>query len=182
MRRSRAKIRWKQPLLTLAALTLLLAFDGSGILRVGLGCAVRVNMMLGTWESYDFMTSRLGFTTLTQSDSEQVGAMALGGYAKGVTTEEMAAAYGAFVNEGIYTKPRTFTRVEDSNGNVILENEIQSNVAMKASTAAQASRLTAGPAAASRSSCRFVIGRPRSRRQRPKGETSISGQRCHKRR
>ena len=37
MRRSRAKIRWKQPLLTLAALTLLLAFDGSGILRVGLG-------------------------------------------------------------------------------------------------------------------------------------------------
>ena len=99
-------------------------------------CAARVNMMLGTWESYDFMTSRLGFTTLTQSDSEQVGAMALGGYAKGVTTEEMAAAYGAFVNEGIYTKPRTFTRVEDSNGNVILENEIQSNVAMKASTAA----------------------------------------------
>ena len=99
-------------------------------------CAVRANMMLGTWESYDFMTSRLGFTTLTQSDSEQVGAMALGGYARGVTTEEMAAAYGAFVNEGIYTKPRTFTRVEDSNGNVILENEIQSNVAMKASTAA----------------------------------------------
>ena len=40
MRRSHAKIRWKQPLLTLAALTLLLAFDGSGILRVGLGCAV----------------------------------------------------------------------------------------------------------------------------------------------
>ena len=40
MRRSRAKIRWKQPLLTLAALTLLLAFDGSGILRVGLGCAL----------------------------------------------------------------------------------------------------------------------------------------------
>ena len=38
------------------------------------------------------------------------------------------------------------------------------------------------PAAASRSSCRFVIGRPRSRRQRPKGETSISGQRRHKRR
>ena len=99
-------------------------------------CAVRANMMLGTGNSYNFMTGRLGFTTLTQSDSEQVGAMALGGYANGVTTEEMAAAYGAFVNEGIYTRPRTFTRVEDSNGNVILENEIQSNVAMKASTAA----------------------------------------------
>ena len=99
-------------------------------------CAVRVCMQLSTWESYDFMTSKLGFTTLTQSDSEQVGAMALGGYARGVTTEEMAAAYGAFVNEGIYTKPRTFIRVEDNAGNVILENDIQSNVAMKASTAA----------------------------------------------
>ena len=99
-------------------------------------CAVRLNLMLGTWDSYDFMTSKLGFTTLTQSDSEQVGAMALGGLANGVTTEEMAAAYGAFVNEGIYTKPRTFTRIEDSDGNVILENEIESNVAMKASTAA----------------------------------------------
>lgn len=99
-------------------------------------CAVRLNMMLGTWDSYDFMTSRLGFTTLTQSDSEQVGAMALGGLADGVTTEEMAAAYGAFVNEGIYTRARTFTRIEDSDGNVVLENEIQSNVAMKASTAA----------------------------------------------
>ena len=99
-------------------------------------CAVRACMKLGTWEAYDFMTSRLGFTTLTQSDSEQVGAMALGGYARGVTTEQMAAAYGAFVNEGIYTKPRTFVKVEDSKGNVILENEIQSNVAMKASTAA----------------------------------------------
>ena len=39
MRRNRAKIRWRQPLAALAALTLLLAFDGSGILRIGLGCA-----------------------------------------------------------------------------------------------------------------------------------------------
>ncbi len=40
MRRNRAKIRWRAPLLTLLGLTLLLAFDGSGVLRVGLGCAV----------------------------------------------------------------------------------------------------------------------------------------------
>lgn len=40
MRRNRAKIRRKRPLAALAALTLLLAFDGSGILRIGLGCAV----------------------------------------------------------------------------------------------------------------------------------------------
>ncbi len=99
-------------------------------------CAVSVCNQLGVWESYDFMTSNLGFTTLTQDDATALGAMALGGYTNGVTTEEMAAAYGAFVNEGIYTAPRTFTRVEDSNGRVVLENEIDSHAAMKASTAA----------------------------------------------
>ena len=53
----------------------------------------------------------------------------------------MAAAYAAFVNEGIYTKPRTFIRVEDANGNVILENEAQSNVAIKNTTAAIMNKL-----------------------------------------
>ena len=99
-------------------------------------CAVSVCNSLGVWESYDFMTSNLGFTTLTQDDATALGAMALGGYSNGVTTEEMAAAYAAFVNEGIYTKPRTFTRVEDTNGRVVLENEIDSHAAMKSSTAA----------------------------------------------
>lgn len=99
-------------------------------------CAVNVCNQLGVWESYDFMTSNLGFTTLTEDDATALGAMALGGYSNGVTTEEMAAAYAAFVNEGIYTVPRTFTRVEDTNGNVVLENEIQSHAAMKSSTAA----------------------------------------------
>lgn len=99
-------------------------------------CAVSVCNQLGVWESYDFMTSNLGFTTLTQDDATALGAMALGGYTNGVTTEEMAAAYSAFVNEGIYTTPRTFTRVEDTNGNVVLENEIDSHAAMKSSTAA----------------------------------------------
>lgn len=99
-------------------------------------CAVSICNQLGVWESYDFMTDKLGFTTLTQDDATALGAMALGGYTNGVTTEEMAAAYGAFVNEGIYTAPRTFIRVEDANGRVVLENEIDSHAAMKASTAA----------------------------------------------
>ena len=99
-------------------------------------CAVRVNMMYGVYESYLFMRDKLGFTTLTETDAQQVGNMALGGFEKGVTTEEMAAAFATFVNEGIYTKPRTFIRVEDANGNVILENEAQSTVAMKNTTAA----------------------------------------------
>ena len=99
-------------------------------------CAVRACMAYGIGNSYDFMVNKLGFTTLTSTDAQQVGNMALGGFERGVTTEEMAAAYASFVNEGIYTAPRTFIRVEDANGNVVLENEADSRVAMKASTAA----------------------------------------------
>ena len=99
-------------------------------------CAVRVVQEYGTGRSYDFMTNKLGFTTLTFQDSQQVGNMGLGGLDRGVTTEEMAAAFGAFVNEGIYTAPRTFVRVEDADGNVVLENEAKSQVAMKDTTAA----------------------------------------------
>ena len=98
-------------------------------------CAVRTVEELGTYQSYTFMVEKLGFTTLTQADSQQSGNMGLGGYEYGVTTEEMAAAYGAFVNDGVYTPPRTFYRVEDSQGNLVCENNKESNVAMKATTA-----------------------------------------------
>ena len=98
-------------------------------------CAVRTNLMYGTYNSYKFMTEKLGFTTLTDTDSQQVGNMALGGFENGVTTLEMAAAYSAFVNDGIYTTPRTYSRVEDSKGNVIIDNNTESHVAMKKTTA-----------------------------------------------
>lgn len=99
-------------------------------------CAVRVVQEYGTSRSYDFMTNKLGFTTLTSQDAQQVGNMGLGGLDRGVTTEEMAAAFAAFANEGIYTAPHTFIRVEDADGNVILENEAKASVAMKDTTAA----------------------------------------------
>ncbi len=99
-------------------------------------CAVRACSQHGPFNSYTFMTERLGFTTLTETDAQQTGNMALGGFERGVTTEEMTAAFASFVNEGIYTAPRTFVRVEDADGNVILDNTMESHVAMKPSTAA----------------------------------------------
>ena len=98
-------------------------------------CAVRTNLAYGVSNSYDFLVDKLGFENLTYTDSQQVGNMALGGFEKGVTTEEMAAAYGAFVNDGVYTPPRTFYRVEDSQGNLVCENNKESHVAMKQTTA-----------------------------------------------
>jgi len=115
-------------------------FDGLSTIQEGIkwssNCmAVQVNRLYGTTASYNFMVENLGFTTLNGTDSQQVGNMALGGLDEGTTTEEMAAAFAAFVNDGIYTKPRTFLKVEDSNGEVIIDNASESNVAMKETTA-----------------------------------------------
>ena len=98
-------------------------------------CAVRVNMNYGVTRSYNFMTEKLGFTTLTETDSQQVGNMALGGLTNGVTTEEMAAAYSIFVNDGVYTAPHTISKIKDSDGNVIYKAEPETHTAIKETTA-----------------------------------------------
>lgn len=99
--------------------------------------AVRVNQALGASKSFNFLKNNLGVTTLIpgSNNDENASAMALGGLTKGISVLEITAAYEAFPNEGTYIKPYTFTKVCDQNGRVILENRVESNVAMKANTA-----------------------------------------------
>lgn len=52
-------------------------------------------------------------------------ALALGGLTNGVSPLKMAAAYGTIANKGNYVEPICYTKVVDSNGNVILENEAE---------------------------------------------------------
>ena len=94
--------------------------------------------------SYDFLTGKLGISTLVLarqgSDGKvysdvDIAPLSLGGLTDGVTTMEMAAAYASFPRMGVYTTPRTYSRVYDANGKLILENESSSSVAMKESTA-----------------------------------------------
>ena len=96
--------------------------------------ACRVLEMLGYATSFEFMENNLGFD-LDERDIG-VGPLAMGGLTYGVTTEEMAAAYGAFANSGIYSKPRTITQILSNDGKeVIVDNPVQSTVAMEESTA-----------------------------------------------
>ena len=96
--------------------------------------AVRTLEMLGTANSFYFMEENLGFN-LDVNDNA-IAPLAMGGLTYGVTTEEMAAAFGAFANEGIYTKPRTITQIlANDNETVVVDNSSQSNVAMKKTTA-----------------------------------------------
>lgn len=104
--------------------------------------AVEVMEDLGAQKSYDFLTQKLGFTTLVDNEtrngkviSDKNLSTALGGLTDGVTVEEMTAAYSTFANKGMYNKPVTYTKVIDSNGRVVLENKPQNKRAMSEETA-----------------------------------------------
>lgn len=48
--------------------------------------------------------------------------LALGGITTGVSNEELTAAYASIANSGVYTKPKLYTVVYDSEGNIVLDN------------------------------------------------------------
>ncbi|MGI6086276.1 MAG: transglycosylase domain-containing protein [Acetivibrionales bacterium] len=52
--------------------------------------------------------------------NEQYLSIAMGGFNKGMTPLEMAAAFAPFANKGVYTKPMFFTEVKDNNGKTII--------------------------------------------------------------
>lgn len=60
---------------------------------------------------------------------------ALGGIKHGVTPLQLAAAYGAFANDGIYTQPIVIRKVERLDGTVLEEATPQQHRAMKSTTA-----------------------------------------------
>ncbi len=64
-----------------------------------------------------------------------VAPLAMGGLTKGVCTRDMAEAYETFPNNGVYTVSRTYTKVEDSSGKVILDNQSVKEPVIKDTTA-----------------------------------------------
>ena len=77
-------------------------------------------------------SKQIGDTTYSDMDGAP---LSMGGLTDGVTTRDMAAAFAVFPNMGTYQTPRTYTRVLDQDGNVILENSSSSEVVLKESTA-----------------------------------------------
>lgn len=87
---------------------------------------------IGTDLGFSYLKD-FGFNTLTDDDNNQ--ALALGGITKGVTNLELTAAYATVANEGIYTKPRFYTKILDHDGNVLIDNTPQTHGVLKSSTA-----------------------------------------------
>jgi len=95
--------------------------------------AVRVLQMIGIDRAYNALLSE-GITTLTKSD-KNYAPLSLGGLTEGITVREWTAAYGAIANAGMYVKPITYTKVEDSNGTIILQNRREEKRVFSSGTA-----------------------------------------------
>ncbi len=80
---------------------------------------------LGPSKSIEYLREMGVSKLVTSSENKKVNdenlSLALGGVTKGISPLEMAAAYATIANEGEYIEPTFYTKVEDMNGNVILE-------------------------------------------------------------
>lgn len=60
---------------------------------------------------------------------------ALGGLTDGALNIEMAGAYAAIANGGVYNRPVYYTKIEDHDGNVLIDNSGESKTVLRESTA-----------------------------------------------
>jgi penicillin-binding protein 1A len=87
--------------------------------------------MIGTSYSYQFAKDKFHLSSLVDSYTDSSGTvhsdnafapLAMGAQTFGVKVRDMATAFATFANNGVYRKGRTFTKVYDSNGNLVLDN------------------------------------------------------------
>ena len=85
---------------------------------------------IGTDKSAEFLRN-VGITPISEGQINMT--MALGSIE--ASPLQMAAAYSAIANDGVYIEPTFYTKVVDSNGNVILQKNQESRTVMSSATA-----------------------------------------------
>lgn len=84
--------------------------------------------------SYDFLTQKLGITTLNSEDIN-LSPLGMGGTNGGLNTLESAAAFAVFGNGGQYYEPAFYSKVTNQDGKVILERKPTPKMAISEDTA-----------------------------------------------
>lgn len=100
-----------------------------GIYRSSNPLAAKALTELTPQVSFDFLNDKLGFELVERREvggkvktDIALAPLSMGGLTDGVSPMEMAGAYATFPRGGIYLEPRTYTRVYDADGNVLLDN------------------------------------------------------------
>ncbi|MEG0770364.1 MAG: transglycosylase domain-containing protein, partial [Clostridia bacterium] len=99
--------------------------------------AMSVFKKLTPQKSFDFLKNKLGISTLiADTNKNDLGnSLGLGGLTKGITTLEMAGAYQIFANKGVFNQTRTYSKVENSEGKLIIDNAVESIQAISSASA-----------------------------------------------
>ena len=105
--------------------------------------AVKICNYLTPEASFDFVKNNFHISTVVKSRKKggkvfsdvALAPIALGGLTDGVSVLDMCAAYCVFPNGGKYIKPSTYTKVLDSDGQVLLEHKVQEQIAISETTA-----------------------------------------------
>lgn len=84
--------------------------------------------------SFDFLTQKLGISTLNAEDVN-LSPLGMGGTNGGLTTLESAAAFAVFGNGGLYYEPSFYTKVTDQEGKIVLERKATPQMAISEDTA-----------------------------------------------
>ena len=101
---------------------------------------VKILQQLTPERSLDFMRNKLGFTTLDDRDCS-LAPLGVGSLTYGVHLDELTAAFATFGNGGYYYEPIVYERIEDTSGNLILDNSPQKSRAFSEDTAYIMNRL-----------------------------------------
>jgi len=88
---------------------------------------------VGTDNSLEYLKN-LGFSKLDMEKDNNLQ-ISLGGLTNGASPLEMAAAYSAIANDGVYIEPTFYTKVVDGNGNTVLAPKQESRTVMSSATA-----------------------------------------------
>ena len=103
--------------------------------------AVAINTldMLGTRYSYNFLKNHFRIGNLVELDANgktdiSYSPLGLGGLTEGATVRDVASAYATFANNGVYRQGRTFTKVYDSNGKLVINNDQETEQILKQKT------------------------------------------------
>lgn len=87
--------------------------------------------MIGTGYSYSFAKDKFRLSTLIEHYTDAgglehsdigIGPLAMGAQTFGVSVRDMSCAFATFANNGVYREGRTYTKVYDSDGNLVLDN------------------------------------------------------------
>lgn len=97
--------------------------------NISLRYAVAKSKNTVAWKLFKELTPKLGISYLTNMEFSKIEdgdynlSTALGGLTKGTSTVEMAGGYAALANDGLFRSATCITKIVDSEGNVIVNNE-----------------------------------------------------------